>query len=188
MKKLVLTVVTLGFGLINIQAAYSAEYNFLEQKREAAAKQKMQLLEQIQHKQSNPTAFLANIGKKDEVQSVSFNPASNGHYYIPALMNGREVSFIADTGATSIFLTQNDARRIGLNVDNLNYSKVYNTANGQVKAAQTIVPTFKVGPIELSNVEISVSSVASGQSLLGMTFFRQLTSYDVKNNTLTLYK
>ncbi len=188
MKKLVLTVLTLGFGLVNISAAYSDEYFFLEQKREEAARQRMVLLEQIQHKQANPQAFLANLGKKEEPRSISFDPASNGHYYIPALMNGRTVSFIADTGATSIFLTQEDARKIGLNVDNLNYNKVYNTANGQVKAAETIIPAFKVGPIELSNVPISVSSVASGQSLLGMAFFHQLSSYDVKNNTLTLYK
>lgn len=185
MRKLIYTIVIMAFST---NTASAADYFFLEQKRENAARQKMVLLEQIQHKQANPTAFLSNINKKAAPASVSFAPAGNGHYYIPALINGRTIDFIADTGASSIFLTQNDARRAGLNVDNLNYNKVYNTANGQVKAAQTTVPQFKVGPIELSNVEISVSSVATGQSLLGMSFFRQLNSYDVKNNMLTLYK
>lgn len=189
MRKLVLTVLTLGFISLNAGTAQASDYHFLQQKREEAAKQRMQLLQQIQHKQANPTAFLANVGKEDKTPaSVSFEPSANGHYYIPVAINGRSVDFIADTGATSIFLTQNDAKRIGLNVDNLNYNKIYNTANGQIKAATTIVKALKVGPIELTNVDVSVSPVPGGQSLLGMAFFRKLSSYDVKNNTLTLYK
>ena len=185
MKKLICASVALIFS---ITLANADDPYFVQQKRAEAEAQRMALLQEIQHKQSNPQAYLANLDKKTEPASVSFDPAPNGHYYISALINGRSVDFIADTGASSIFLTQNDARRVGLNVENLNYNKIYNTANGQVKAAATTIPAFKVGPIELSNVEVSVSSVADGQSLLGMSFFHQLNSYDVKNNVLTLYK
>ena len=153
-----------------------------------AEQQKMLMLQQIQHRQQNPMAYVNQISKSNEPTSVSFDAASNGHFYIPAALNGRNVSFIADTGATSIFLTQDDARKIGLNVTDLNYSKVYNTANGQVRAAETVIQNLKIGPIELSNVEVTVSPNTGGQSLLGMSFFRQLSSYNVQNGTLTLFR
>lgn len=172
-------------GVLTSTAATAYDNPYVQQKRAAAEQQKMQTLQTIQHKQTNPIAFMNKI---EEEKSISFRVSGNGHYYVPATVNGRTISFIADTGASSIFLTQDDARKLGLNVDNLNYSKIYNTANGQVRAAGTIIPAFKVGPIEMMNVPVSVSSVKSGQSLLGMTFFSKLKSYNVQNNIMTLYK
>lgn len=176
----------LAIFLTGAMSANAADYSFIEQKREQAQKDKMMMLEQIQQTKSNPNAFM----NKPEViaQSVSFKVASNGHYYIPVSINGSSVNFIADTGASSIFLTQTDAKRIGINTDNLNYTHVYNTANGQVKAADTLVGSFKVGPIELGNIPVTVSSGGGTQSLLGMSFFSRLNRYEVKNSMLTLYK
>lgn len=166
--------------------------DIVERKRAEAEYKKMQMLQQIQHRQANPDAFL--LKKDDEIssepteQTVSFEAGSNGHFYVPASLNGREVNFIADTGASDIFLTQEDAKKIGISTYNLNYNLTYNTANGQVKAAQTNISSLAVGPIKLNNVSVSVSQNNGGVSLLGMTFFGQLSKYEVKDGTMTLYK
>jgi aspartyl protease family protein len=70
----------------------------------------------------------------------------------------------------------------------LNYNLAYNTANGQVKAAQTNISSLAVGPIKLSNVSVSISQNNGGVSLLGMTFFNQLSKYEVQEGKMTLYK
>ena len=164
----------------------------VERKRAEAESRKQQMMQQIQHRQANPEAFL--LRKDDDVssetaeQTASFEAGSNGHFYVPATLNGREVNFIADTGASDIFLTQEDAKKIGISTYNLNYNLTYNTANGQVKAAQTNVSRLAVGPITMQNISVSVSQNNGGVSLLGMTFFNQLSRYEVKDSTLTMYK
>lgn len=168
--------------------AWSYDY-VVERKRAEAESRKMQMMQQIQHRQANPYAFMEK--KENESrnpQSISFNAGSGGHFYVPVALNGRSIDFIADTGASDIFLTQEDARKVGISTYNLNYNLTYNTANGQVKAAKTNVSSLVVGPIKLSNVSVSVSQNNGGMSLLGMSFFSQLSKYEVKDGKLTMYK
>src|ERR1700753_3210979 len=117
MRKFVLTALSLAFLA---GSAYADDYYFIQQKREEAERNRAMLLEQIQHKQANPNEFLAKLQDNSQVKTASFPVSSNGHYYVNALMNGRSINFIADTGASSIFLTGDDARRIGLDIQNLN--------------------------------------------------------------------
>jgi aspartyl protease family protein len=162
----------------------------IERKRAQAEAMRMQTMQQIQHRQANPESFLQRKNKPtDEVEkTVSFDAGSNGHFYVPAALNGKNVDFIADTGASDIFLTQEDAKKIGISTYNLNYSLIYNTANGQVKAAQTNVQSLAVGPIVLNNIPVSISENNGGVSLLGMAFFNKLSRYEVKEGKLTLYQ
>ena len=63
---------------------------------------------------------------------VVLSADSRGHFMTQGAINGRPVTFMLDTGATSIALSADDALRIGLD-----YSKgqrvVMNTANGQAQ-------------------------------------------------------
>ncbi len=161
----------------------------IARKRAEAEQNRLQRMQEIQHRQSNPEAFMRReAAMSSGPASISFDAASNGHYYVPVHINGRSITFIADTGATDIFLTQNDAKVAGINLYNLNYNLTYNTANGQVKAAETMVSELSVGPIRFSNMKVSVSQNQGGVSLLGMSFFRQLSSYNVQNDKLTMVK
>lgn len=183
MKK---SILILSLVLLPSASLANDDYYYIQQKRAIAEQQKMMMMQQIQHRKQNPMAYINQMNRQSEQASVSFEASGNGHFYVPAALNGRDVNFIADTGASTIFLTQDDARKIGLNVSNLNYNKVYNTANGQVRAAETTIDNFKVGPIELSGMPVTVSPNTGGQSLLGMSFFQKLSSYNVKDGVLTL--
>ena len=167
--------------------AYDTE-DMIAKKRYEAEQRKMQMLQEIQHRQANPEAYIASKMNESSGGTYTIEPGDNGHYYVDAKLNGRIINFIADTGATDIFLTQNDARTAGINTSNLNYNITYRTANGLVKAGETTVTTFTVGPIRLNDVKVSVSQNTDGVSLLGMSFFRKLSRYEVRDGKLTLYK
>jgi aspartyl protease family protein len=119
--------------------------------------------------------------------SVSFYAGQNGHFEITGLLNdiGR-IRFLFDTGATTVALTIEDAKKIGINTDVLKYNVPLNTANGISWAARVNIDKIKVGPIVIHNVEGTVSRGGLDSSLLGMSFLRKLKKFVIKGNTLTL--
>ena len=183
------TLILLVIFLISTTAAQAVDSSYIQQKRQDAEQQRDEFMQEIQAKQSNPDMLMQSLNQKATPQTASFKSGAGGHYFVPANINGKgPINFIADTGATSILLTKNDAKLAGIDTSTLNYNKVYNTANGQLKGAETTAKTIKVGPITLSDIPVTISSQQSGQSLLGMTFFSRLSHYEVKNSTMTLYR
>lgn len=58
---------------------------------------------------------------------------SNGHFYATAEVNAQPVRFLVDTGATTIALTQDDARRIGVAFDPARFEVVGAGAGGAIR-------------------------------------------------------
>ncbi|HSY85067.1 MAG TPA: TIGR02281 family clan AA aspartic protease [Verrucomicrobiae bacterium] len=118
--------------------------------------------------------------------SVIFTMADDGQFHIRAEVGGVPVSFILDTGASDVMLTPADARRLGFDPPNLAYTRRYETANGTVEGAPVTLPAVDFGPIHLTDVAASVSRADGGSSLLGMSFLRRLSSFQVEGPKLTL--
>lgn len=119
--------------------------------------------------------------------SVSFYAGNNGHFEITALLNDKNrVKFLFDTGASTVALTIEDAKKIGINTDNLIYNLPLNTANGISWAARVNIDKIQIGPIVVRNVEGTVSSGGLDSPLLGMSFLRKLSTFVIKGNILTL--
>ena len=118
--------------------------------------------------------------------SVIFTMADDGQFHIRAEVGGVPVSFILDTGASDVMLTPADARRLGFDPASLAYTKRYETANGTVEGAPVTLPAVDLGPIHLTDVAASVSRADGGSSLLGMSFLRRLSSFQVEGPKLTL--
>ena len=170
--------------------SYAEDYveRMIREKRESAERQRALTIQKIQHRQSNPEAFLAQRVAPAE-KSVSFKAASDGHFYVPAKINNKNIKFLADTGATSIFISQSDAKKVGINIHNLNYNLGYTTANGATgKAAMAKAKKLQVGSIVLNNVPVTVSQEKSHMALLGMEFFKRVSKYGVEKGKLTIYK
>lgn len=117
---------------------------------------------------------------------LSIDMAQDGHFHMEIEVNGTAIDFMVDTGASDIVLSPDDARRAGYEIETLNYSKFYNTANGTSKGAPVVINTMVVGPYTLTKVPASVNSASMNTSLLGMTFLRQFKEYRVTGDTLTL--
>jgi aspartyl protease family protein len=119
--------------------------------------------------------------------SMSFPVSSDGHFHIRAKVNGIPIMFLVDTGASNIVLSPSDAERLGIKVNELNFNRIYETANGNVRGSSIQLADFRIGDIHLEHIGASVNGAEMRESLLGMTFFRRLKGYDVKNDVLTLY-
>ena len=112
----------------------------------------------------------------------------DGHYYLTLAANGTRVGFVVDTGATDIVLSQQDAERIGINLDNLIYTGLASTANGTVRIAQTTIETLALGDIQDRNVRVSINGGELGTSLLGMAYLQRFNRLEIENGKLILQR
>lgn len=119
--------------------------------------------------------------------SMDFFRSADGHFYINANVNNHSVRFMLDTGATDIVLSAKDAKKVGINIEDLQYNKVYNTANGQTRGASVRLNMFEIGGYDFQSVPASVNEGQMVSSLLGMSFLNNMRSYSFEGNKLTIY-
>ncbi|HEX3937393.1 MAG TPA: TIGR02281 family clan AA aspartic protease [Xanthobacteraceae bacterium] len=120
-------------------------------------------------------------------RTVEVARSNGGDFAIAAQINGARVPMVLDTGASSVVLTQNDAKAAGLPIDLLDYSVSIDTANGRTRAASVTLDRLAIGGLEEKSVEALV--VQPGQlqmSLLGMSFLNRLQSWQVVGDRLVL--
>ena len=112
----------------------------------------------------------------------------DGHYYLTLALNGENIRFVVDTGATDMVLTREDAARAGLDLDSLNFIGVANTANGQVRTAPVRIDTVRLGDITDTNVFASVNDGEMFGSLLGMRYLEKWGSIQISDGELRLIR
>lgn len=112
---------------------------------------------------------------------------NRGHYITNFRLNGRNVEALVDTGATTVAINYETARRIGLMLTEADFKYTVNTANGTTKAASVMIDSIEVGRIQVRNVRAGVlrDNALSG-TLIGMSFLNKLKSFQVSNGRLTL--
>lgn len=123
----------------------------------------------------------------NEDGSMSFYRSADGHFYINANVNNDNIRFMLDTGATDIVLSAEDAQKVGIDIENLHFNKVYNTANGQTRGAGVRLAQFEVAGFRFDSIAASVNEGEMNGSLLGMTFLNNMRSYNFEGNKLTIY-
>jgi aspartyl protease family protein len=111
---------------------------------------------------------------------------AHGHFMAEAMVNGQPIEFLVDTGASSIYLTPDDAARLGWTPQRLTYSERYVTASGVVHAAPVTLRSLRIGQLELYDLPASVGEAPGSLSLLGMSFLKRLESYEVRGDRLIL--
>jgi len=82
--------------------------------------------------------------------------AADGHYWAEANVNGHEVKFLIDTGATAVSLTTDDARRLGLEPASLDYNAKVITASGPARAARVKLDSISVAGAQVRDVDALV--------------------------------
>jgi aspartyl protease family protein len=101
---------------------------------------------------------------------------SGGHYMTVGAINDRAVRFMVDTGASVVWISSEVANRVGIDYRR-GQPIVVNTAGGTRNAFAVRLPSVRVGPITLTNVEGAVGEGAgTGEmGLLGMSFLSRLS-------------
>lgn len=119
-----------------------------------------------------PNAHLTSVsGQQSE---VVLKRGMDGHYSAPGHINGREVFFLVDTGATQVAVSQALARELGLPRGSASQAS---TANGVVTAYTTRLDTVSLGGLTAHEVAGSIlPAMPNDAVLLGMSY---LSRFDV---------
>ncbi|MEX0276315.1 MAG: TIGR02281 family clan AA aspartic protease [Ruegeria sp.] len=119
-------------------------------------------------------------------ETIEVPRAQDGHYYLPVTVNGEPITFLVDTGASQIVLSAQDAERIGIDPDQLNYFGRAATANGEVRTAPVRLQTLTLGPITDTNVPAWVNEGELHRSLLGMDYLHRFSNIQFADGRLIL--
>jgi aspartyl protease family protein len=98
--------------------------------------------------------------------------APDGHFYMTLDINGVPIRFLADTGATSMVLTQEDAAKLGIDPAGLVFDGEAQTANGTVRTASVRLPRVAFGPHLDEDFPAYVNEGDLDGSLLGMEYLQ----------------
>ncbi len=114
--------------------------------------------------------------------------APDGHFYLILSLDGTDVRFMIDTGASDMVLTERDAQRIGINTETLAYFGRAQTANGTVATAPVRIGTVKLGEILDTDIPAQVNGGDLDISLLGMSYLRRFEKLEIAGKTLSLVR
>lgn len=108
--------------------------------------------------------------------------ARDGHFYAPGTVNGQEVVFLVDTGASMVAVSDELAQKAMLPPGT---PMTFNTANGAMPGRLVKGVRLAVGPIVVTNAKVGVGlrGMAADQALLGQSF---LSKFDVLINKESL--
>ncbi|MBV9509896.1 MAG: TIGR02281 family clan AA aspartic protease [Caulobacteraceae bacterium] len=112
--------------------------------------------------------------------------SADGHYWADANVDGKAVHVLVDTGATTVALTADDARRLGFEPKTLNYNYRVTTANGPARAAKITLASVSVAGAEVQGVDAMVIDQGLQTSLLGMTYLGRLSQFEATPTSLIL--
>jgi aspartyl protease family protein len=96
----------------------------------------------------------------------------SGHYRAQGEINGQAVSFLVDTGATDVAVSEQTARALGLD---FGPRTMVMTAAGPAAAWKTRIDRVRVGSLERHNVRATITPGLGSQALLGMSFLRHFS-------------
>lgn len=118
---------------------------------------------------------------------VTINRSASGAFQLNGTVNGANLSFVLDTGASAVVLTEASAAQAGIRIADLVYSTTVRTANGTTQAAPVTLGRVTIGSITETGVRALVArSGTLSENLLGMSFLERLSSYRVQGDLLTL--
>ena len=109
-----------------------------------------------------------------------------GHFTAIAWIDGEEIPFMIDTGASTVILSPDAADRLGFYPENLDYNAIFATANGEARAALVTLRELRIGALELDDVEAAVMEAPMAMSLLGMSALGRLAGYEVEGDRMIL--
>lgn len=121
-----------------------------------------------------------------QIRSASLKKEGDGHFWATARVNGIPVKFLVDTGASLVALSERDARRIGLNTDELEHNAEVRTASGRISAATATIQAIEIDGVTVTDVKAVVIEEGLEHSLLGMSFLNRLDGWDVTPNAIVI--
>jgi aspartyl protease family protein len=118
---------------------------------------------------------------------VRLSADGRGHYVTRVEVNNRTLEVLVDTGASLVALRYEDARSLGVVFPGDRFDVRVRTANGEGRAKRVQLRSVSIGPITIRDVEALVAEEgALGVNLLGMSFLKKLSRFEVQRGELVL--
>jgi aspartyl protease family protein len=113
---------------------------------------------------------------------------ARGHFVTTAAVNGVSIPFMVDTGATSVTISSDDAKRAGVNYT-AGQRAMMQTANGAMVAWIVKFDTVRLGEIALNNVDgiVIEGNRLGSHGLLGMSFLNR-TEMKREGDTMSIMR
>ena len=120
-------------------------------------------------------------------RSVVVPRDARGHFQVDGRVDGRQLSFMIDTGASVIALTASDAASLGIHPAQREFVAQVRTANGTVLAAPAQLDMVEVGDLVVRDVAALVlPDEALSGNLLGLSFLSRLRQFEYSDGKLVL--
>jgi aspartyl protease family protein len=109
--------------------------------------------------------------------------SADGHFWVRARLNGEQVRFIIDSGASTTMISRKTAEDCGIPTTGDRVQVI--TANGPAWATISSAGRVEVGSIKRTDLPVLVSQ-QDDMNLLGMNFLSSLSGWRVEGNMLVL--
>ena len=124
-----------------------------------------------------------------EVVGIPLHRSGN-HFIVDAsTARGRNIRLLIDTGASLTILTPDVLEQHGIRYQDTGTTRIFNTANGPVRAPIYKLETLTVGDWKVNQLEVGVLVLSGGSNidgLLGMNFLRHFQFFIDQNKALLL--
>ncbi len=110
--------------------------------------------------------------------------AIDGHFWITAKLNGREVKFLVDSGATMTTIDRLTAQKAGVEISPQR-DQFVRTGNGIIRVSTGRAAELEVGGIKRQDVGLQIAD-NDDLNVLGMNFLSSLSRWGVEGRWLVL--
>ena len=110
--------------------------------------------------------------------------AIDGHFWVTAKLNGKDVKFLVDSGATMTTIDRDTALAAGVDISPQR-DQFVRTGNGIIRVSSGRAAQLEVGGIERSDVGLQIAD-NDDLNVLGMNFLSSLSRWGVEGRWLVL--
>ncbi|HVF94962.1 MAG TPA: TIGR02281 family clan AA aspartic protease [Sphingomonas sp.] len=111
--------------------------------------------------------------------------SGGGHFYTAADVNDEPIRFLVDTGASTVALTIEDARRAHVAFDPAQFTVIGKGASGDVRGQAVRIASVVLDgkrATDISGVVLESSNI----SLLGQSYLRHVDTVEIKGDRMRL--
>ncbi len=119
-----------------------------------------------------------------ENNQLQFKKSNDGHFHTNVAINGQNINFMIDTGASIMAISKKTAKKHNLLPKDTKFSQIGRTAGGKVRFAEIRLKEVRVGEYILRNVPAAVTDSENSPSLLGMSFLKVVPRIVIENNVM----
>lgn len=154
----------------------------------------MRLKWEAQKQENQKRWIVQRIEEEAAPKKIEFSQDTQ-NIILPVLLNKKvETRLVLDTGASTVMLRKDIAKKLNINLDNLKPESKVTLADGRkVNAKLVMLESVKVEGVEANDVEAIILSeegdIGFGDGLLGMSFLKRFNfKVDHENKKLILEK